>query len=160
MAETDMKKQHMEYIVVGILVLAALFIGINRFKKKDKDDEVFSRREFSEKWKEVEILEKEVPQEEKGIVYDTYSERIPFKSPFEEELVAAGEQVELPTMTFQGMVWSSLRPQAIIDNKVYDIGDAIVVGSGDTKEEIKIKDIDRKGIHLIYKGREFLVRPK
>lgn len=161
MAETEAKKPHMEYIVVGILVLAAFFIGISRFKKKDKDDEVFSRKEFTKKWEEVEILEKEVPENEKGVTYDTYSERAPFKSPFEEEEAAvAGEQVTLPVMSFQGMIWSSTRPQAIIDNKVYDIGDVVVAGTGDVKEEVKIKDISRGGISLKYKGKEFLVKPK
>lgn len=160
MAETDIKKHQMEFIVIGTLVLLAFVIGITRFKKKDKDDEVFSRKEFAKKWEEVEILEKEVPAEEKGVVYTTESERAPFKSPFEGEALAAGEQIVLPTMTFQGMVWSSARPQAIIDNKVYDIGDSIIIGTGEIKEEVRVKDINRKGISLIYKGKEFLVRPK
>ena len=70
------------------------------------------------------------------------------------------EELTLPSMTFQGMVWSSSRPQAIIDNKVYDVGDAITIGLGETTLELTIKDIDREGIHLKYRGREFLVKPK
>ncbi len=162
MAEANLKKQRMEYIAIGTLVLVAVFIGISKFQKKEKDDEVFSRTEFNKKWKEVEILELKVPKEEKGVDYIASVERIPLKSPFEEEgkVEAAGEVVTLPTMVFQGMVWNSLRPQAIIDNKVYDVDDDILVGEGETAGKIKIKDITREGIFLKYKGREFIVRPK
>jgi hypothetical protein len=159
MAEANIKRQQIEYIAVGLLVLVALLVGITRFKKKDKDDEVFSRKEFSKKWEEVEILEKKVPQEEKGISYAVRSERIPFKSPFEEEEKVeekVDEELTLPAMGFQGMVWSSKRPQAIINSKVYDVGDVIPVGL----EEVVLKGIERDGIHLKYKGKEFIVRPK
>ena len=161
MAEANLKKQQMEYIGIGLLVLVAFFIGVVRFKKKGNDDEVFSRKEFNKEWAEVEILEKKVPKEDKKIAYATYSDRIPFKGPFEEELTAGvpGIDVMLPSMTFQGMIWSSKRPQVIIDNNVYDIGDVIVIGSGEAAEEIRIKDIDKQGIHLRYKGVEFLKRP-
>ena len=162
MAEANLKKPRMEYIGIGLLVLVAFFIGIARFKKKDKDDEVFSRKAFNKEWAEVEILEKKVPEEEKKIAYATYSDRSPFKGPFEEGLTAEapGIDVTLPSMTFQGMIWSSKRPQAVIDNNVYDIGDVIVIGSGEATDEVKIKDIDRQGIHLKYKGVEFLKSPK
>ena len=161
MPEKDPKKQQMEYIAVGLVVVVAVFIGLSRFKKKEKDDEVFSKKEFNEKWKEVEILEKKVPEEEKGISYTADAERIPFKSPFEEERVdVADENITLPAMTFQGMVWNSMRPQVIVDNKVYDIHDSIEIGIGDTRVKVKIKDITKDGIYLEYKRKKFLVRPK
>ena len=84
---------------------------------------------------------------------------MPFKSPFDEIAVGDKSQEEnilLPEMQFQGMIWRSSRPQAIINNKVYDIKDVITV----TEEKIEVKDIDKDGIHLIYKGKEFIVRPK
>jgi hypothetical protein len=137
-------------------------VGITRFKNKDRgDDEVFSRTEFNKKWKEVEILESSVPRQEKGIDYALRTERIPFKNPFEEEKQiiieeAIDEKVKLPDMSFQGMVWSSKRPQAIINSNIYDIGDEILIGA----EEVVLKSIDKDGIHLRYKGKEFIVRPK
>jgi len=48
-------------------VAAAIIIGIARFKKGDIDDEVFSRKEFNNKWKEVEILEANIPNKENKI---------------------------------------------------------------------------------------------
>jgi len=159
MAQGPLKKQQMEYIAISTLVIVALLVGITRFKKKEKDDEVFSRKEFNKKWEEVEILEATLPQEEKGIGYAVAVTRAPLESPFEAgktEMVAS--DIALPAMTFQGMVWSSTRPQAIVDNKVYDIGDTIETSTGEAA--VKVKGIQRDGIHLRYRGKEFIVRPK
>lgn len=158
----DAKKQNIEYIGITVLVIVALIIGITRFRKKDKDDEIFSRTEFNKKWEEVEVLEAKVPEEEKDIRYPSEVKRLPFKSPFEKEKAQPIEEVDvtLPSLEFQGMVWNSVRPQVIIDNKVYDIEDTIEVGSGDAKAKIKIKDITRDGVYLRYKAREFIVKPK
>jgi len=164
MPEQTLKKQQKEYIAIGVLVLVAFFIGISRFQKKEKDDEVFSRSGFNERWKEVEDLESKVPEEKKGIEYRSDSERAPFKSPFEDkkkkETVEADEIIVLPEITPQGMLWNSVRPQAIIDNKVYEIGDTILTQTEEDTYKIEIKDIARDGIYLKYRGKEFIVRPK
>ena len=163
MAESAPKKQHtVEYIAIAALVLIAVIMGIARFKKGDADDEVFSRKEFNKQWAEVEILEAEVPKKEKEVAYNGNPDKIPFKSPFDEaeEGEAPEEHVTLPTMIFQGMVWKSSRPQAIINNKVYDINDIINIDTGEIGGEIKVKDVTKDGIHLIYKKKEFIVRPK
>lgn len=163
MAERDAKKQLMEYMAVGLLVLVSLFIGINRFRNKDVDDEVFSRKKFNEKWKEVEILEARLPKEEKEIKYALDSEESPFKSPIKDmkKMEIADGDIILPSMTFQGMIWNSARPQAIIDDKVYDKEDIIEIETGEIiSEKIKIMDITRDGIYLRYKGKDFLVKPK
>ncbi len=159
MAEAGFKKHQMEYIAVGVLVLAAFFIGIQRFKKKDTDDEVFSRKEFNKKWKEVSVIESKVPKEAEVINYNLETDRIPFEGPFDEEKIEApGEDISLPAISFQGMVWNSIRPQVIIDNKVYDIGDTINIGS--EEDRVEVTDITKEGIYLKYKRKEFIVRPK
>lgn len=162
MAELDPKKKQMEYIAITGLVVVALFIGITRFKKVDTKDEVFSKEKFKEQWKEVEILEKEVPKEEKPVSYDADAENAPFKSPIEaEKKIDMTAEVSLPSMQFQGMVWSSARPQAIINNKVYDVNDVIYIGSGEEEKfPVKIMEITKEGIYLRYKGKGFLVKPK
>ena len=163
MAELAPKKQHtVEYIAIAALVLIAVIMGIARFKKGDTDDEVFSRKEFNKQWAEVEILEAGVPKKEKEVAYVGSPDKIPFKSPFDEveEDKAPEEQVTLPAMTFQGMVWKSSRPQAIINNKVYDVNDIVNIDTGVIGGEIRVKDVTKDGIHLIYKKKEFIVRPK
>jgi len=164
MAEQTPKKQHtMEYVAIGALVAAALIIGVIRFKKSDTNDEVFSRKEFNEKWKEVEILEARVPKNEKEVAYTVEGDVFPFKSPFDDEAAEKPEEEEnvtLPAMQFQGMLWKGPRPQAIINNKIYDIKDAINTGNGTEEENVIVKDITSDGIHLMYKHKEFIVRPK
>ena len=162
MADVAPKKQHtIEYIAIGALVLTAIIIGIARFKKGDVNDEVFSRKEFTEKWKEVEILEAGVPKNEKIVAFAPDGETFPFRSPFDdtEETKQTDENVVLPEMQYQGMIWKSPRPQAIINNKVYDIGDDIEA-VGEAEAKVKVKDVTVDGIHLIYKSKEFIVRPK
>jgi len=157
MTADSLKKQQMEYIGIGVLVLIALFVGINKFKKSEGSDEIFSRKEFKERWKEVEILESSIPREEGNVRYEAV-DRIPFKSPLEsmQKARVAEEEVILPTLTLHGMVWNSARPQVIINSKIYDIGDFIEIG----EEVIKVIDITKEGIFLRYKGKEFIVRPK
>lgn len=155
------KNRPLEYVIIGGLMILALILGIGRFKKSGTEDEVFSRKEFNQKWGEIEILETRLPKEESAIIYDAEELQIPFKGPFDEmEREEMGENIVLPEMSFQGMVWKSHRPQAIIDNKVYDINDIIKIGSGEMEQEIKVKDITKDGIHLQYRGKEFIVRPK
>ncbi len=165
MAEHDPKKQQMEYMAVGLLVLVALFIGISRFKKKETDNEVFSRSKFNKAWKEVENLQSKRPKEEKGVLYGLDDSITPFQSPIKDkrEIEIADEGIVLPSMTFQGMIWNSRRPQAIINNKVYDVGDVIEISAGILKDsgyKVKIGDITKDGVYLRYKGKDFLVRSK
>ncbi|MFH1853982.1 MAG: hypothetical protein ABH815_01575 [Candidatus Omnitrophota bacterium] len=161
MADAGAKKKQMEYMAITGLVLIALFVGISRFKKGSVDDEVFSKKKFKEKWKEVEVLEKNIPEEEKGVSYGADSQKIPFKSPLEDvKKIEATEDISLPSMTLQGMIWNSRRPQAIINNKVYEINDIIDTGSQEDEFNVKIADITKEGIYLRYKGKDFLVRPK
>jgi len=164
MAEAAQKKQrNIEYMAIAALVAVAVIIGITRFKKSDTGDEVFSREEFNKRWKEVEIIEEGIPEiKNEAVAFAPAGEIPPFKSPFDEikEDKTVDENITLPAMVFQGMVWKSSRPQAIIDNEVYDVNDVITIGSGQEAVEIKVKGIDKDGIHLMYKGKEFIARPK
>jgi hypothetical protein len=160
MAELASKKQHtIEYAAIGALVALALIIGIVRFRKGDTDDEVFSRKKFNDKWKEVEMLEANVPNKENKVAYAIEDEEIPFKSPFDEimeEEISGGDNILLPAMQIQGMIWKSSRPQVIINNKLYDVKDIIDVDG----EEIEVKDINKDGVHLMYKHKEFIAGQK
>ena len=57
-----------------------------------------------------------------------------------------------PKLNIHGIVWGSARPQAIINNKVVDIGDTIA--------DIKITNIASNGIDVIYKGKNFTLSYK
>lgn len=49
----------------------------------------------------------------------------------------------------QGVVWGGAMPQAIINNRVTNIGDVI--------EGAKVIDISKKGVILLYKDRKYLL---
>jgi hypothetical protein len=158
MAEDKAKKQK-EYIAITALVVVAIIIGINRFRKGNVEDELFAKKHYREEWKEIEVIEKSAPRGEKGVGFNPASGRIPFKSPLEtiEKVNVSEEQIVLPSMKFQGMVWNSARPQVIINNRVYDVGDIIPQPDG---FNVKVMDVRKEGIYLRYKGKDFLVRPK
>ena len=62
---------------------------------------------------------------------------------------AAVQVKPLPALTVQGIVWGGPIPQAIINRKVFAVGDVI--------DEAKITRIDKEGIELFYAGRTYLV---
>ena len=159
MAEAKLKKQQMEYIAIGVLVVIALFIGMSRFrgdKGKGKSKSVLSSGKFKEKWKEVEILEKKLPVHEEAIQYAIEAVRSPFKSPLEDKKVVEVSdfnESDLPVVVIQGIIWNSARPQVIIDNKIYNIGDIIELG----EIKARVTNITKEGMYLKYKRKEFLI---
>lgn len=52
-----------------------------------------------------------------------------------------------PSLTVQGLIWNSKRPQAIINNQVVDIGDTV--------QEAKVLAIEKFKIRVLYRGKEF-----
>ena len=149
-------KQQKEYIVISGFVLLALIIGITRFQKKSQDDKVFSRTNYNKQMKEIELLRSNAPIEEQGIKYQVDSgKRVPFKNPLEDRKPISIEDVvvDLPEIVFQGIIWNSARPQVIVNGIIYEVGD--IIGDG-----IMIKDVTKDGVHLRYKSRDFIVKPK
>lgn len=78
--------------------------------------------------------------------------RLPVAPPVSEVEPMPEAEIELSGIIIQGIVWGPKRPQAIINGEVYEKGE--VVG------EVKIIDIDKDGVTLLYKDRVILVQPK
>jgi len=113
------------------------------------------------------------------IEYTAYSLRDPFISqwPVLEEEIKPEEQVpeekeeikiikpkpsELFTFSIQGIIWNPDTPIAIINNQVLKRGDEIPVPQGriDTAEKVKIVDIEKDGVIVVYSDvREKLLSP-
>ena len=55
----------------------------------------------------------------------------------------------LPALAIQGIVWGGPMPQAIINGKVFKVGDTIA--------EAKITGIDKDGVELFYAGRSYSI---
>lgn len=88
--------------------------------------------------------------------YEADGLRNPFQTPIEEEKVKEQvpqepTQVEplkpLPSLTIQGIVWGGSLPQAIINNKVLKVGDTI--------EEVRIVDINKDGVTVLFGGQQY-----
>lgn len=61
-------------------------------------------------------------------------------------------QPTLPDFSVQGLIWGTGKPQAIINNKVYNIGEQV--------EGAKIIEISRDGVKVSYQDKIFLVAPE
>ncbi|MFA5411316.1 MAG: hypothetical protein WC321_05610 [Candidatus Omnitrophota bacterium] len=60
---------------------------------------------------------------------------------------ATGPATPPPALTVQGLVWGGAFPQAIINNKVFKVGDTI--------EEARIIDINKDGVTIFFGGRQY-----
>ncbi|MFA5115171.1 MAG: hypothetical protein WC469_03805 [Candidatus Omnitrophota bacterium] len=75
---------------------------------------------------------------------------IDFKTEKKKEDTHKTEKLKpLPSLVVQGMIWGGNLPQAIINNKVLTIGDAI--------EGVKIKSIDKEGISVLFEGQLYKI---
>lgn len=61
------------------------------------------------------------------------------------------EEVTLPPLSIQGIIWDVATPQAIIDDKVLKIGDTV--------KEAKVVDIKKEGVVLLFQDKKFFVKP-
>lgn len=83
------------------------------------------------------------PEKNRGskIEYASGSLRDPFGEP-KIKIEEPEEEIQpMPELTVQGLVWGSSMPQAIINDKVFKLGDSI--------EGAKIVEINREGVVLV-----------
>ncbi|MCD4779376.1 MAG: hypothetical protein K8S27_02345 [Candidatus Omnitrophica bacterium] len=59
--------------------------------------------------------------------------------------------VTLPPLDISGLIWDTDRPQAIINNKILEIGDIV--------DEFKIIHIYKQGVTGHYQGKDFTITP-
>lgn len=57
----------------------------------------------------------------------------------------------IDSLSVQGLIWGGNFPQAIINNKVYKVGDAI--------QEASISKIDKSGIIVLLGGKQYILTP-
>ncbi len=59
------------------------------------------------------------------------------------------EDLKLPPLEIQGIIWGGKYPQAIINENVLEVGDSV--------DKVKILAIRKNGIQILYEGRKFEV---
>lgn len=87
------------------------------------------------------------------VEYTGMNQRDPLRSPIKiasiEENAEPEEVVVFPQMSLQGILWGGQKPAAIIDNKAFRAGDLV--------QEAKIIEINKNGVKLLYKNKEFFL---
>lgn len=90
------------------------------------------------------------------VTYTARDYESPFKSwlPKKEEVyvitpMAQSQEVSLPKLTIEGIIWGGEFPQAIINGTVLEVGDRI--------EDADILEIEKGSIKLLYQGSIFFL---
>jgi len=121
------------FFIIFLLVFLALGGDENIFCEEEKmDTEEMKDENVRDPFAAV------LPQKE--IVYNS-TEVKPFEG-----------GVRLPDFSVQGLVWGVDKPQAIIDNKVLNVGDEI--------EGAKVIEITKEGVKINYMDKIFLIKPE
>ncbi|MFC1630940.1 hypothetical protein ACFL1I_03600 [Candidatus Omnitrophota bacterium] len=91
---------------------------------------------------------------ETAVKYTSQNLRDPFRSPFEAGVSVNSKpgQSSPPGVTVQGLVWDSPHPQAIVNDTVVTKG-AMVAGA-------EILLITKQGVHVLYEGQQYILRPQ
>ncbi|MCX5700817.1 MAG: hypothetical protein NTZ63_04685 [Candidatus Omnitrophica bacterium] len=98
------------------------------------------------------LMDPKIASNRYSIQYRSGDMRDPFVSQISKKDEKSVEQIDappLPQFTVQGLIWGGVLPQAIINNKVYKVGDTI--------EEARITDISREGIKVYFHRHEYTV---
>ena len=69
-----------------------------------------------------------------------------------QEPVVAAPPPQPPSVTVQGMIWGGRRPQVLIDNRLYNVGDTV--------QAAQIVAIAREGVTVMLQGTTFLLSPR
>jgi len=97
-------------------------------------------------------IEEEVKRAQQSLDYTSFKLRDPFMLTVPQEAILAQpkEATPLPQFKIQGFIWGSSLPQAIIDGKVYGVGDVV--------DGAQIIQINKEGITFLYQGNTYIVR--
>ena len=89
------------------------------------------------------------------VEYKAPGSRDPFEPLVVEEKVAPAvvqeQPKELPNFTVQGLVWGGVFPQAIINDQV--------VKKGDILGDVKIVEIGKEGVTVLFGNKEYILSP-
>ena len=91
-----------------------------------------------------------------NVEYSADTFRDPFKSALAEADTSAAQQTEgspsqLPALSVQGLIWGGSFPQAIINSRVVRVGDEL--------EGVKITDIGKDGVSVLYGLNTYKLNP-
>ncbi len=152
-----MRKKFYKNLFISLLIIAAMFVNITAvFAAKPKRG-----KQSAKKAADAQKKKKAAKRVRTEIKYTGFeAKRNPFAPPKKVAKMLAKpdkiegfekiETVKIPKIDVQGIIWSKIMPQVIINGSVMKTGDYI--------QEFQIKEITRKGIILFHKGKEYLMK--
>lgn len=88
-----------------------------------------------------------------GVDYQADNLKDPFTANIQEKIISTeigtGPELNIGSVVVQGLVWGGAFPQAIINGKI--------VKAGDTLDQIKIVNISKQGISVLYENKEYVL---
>lgn len=87
-----------------------------------------------------------------AVNYKAGNLRNPFESTLPTDIEKASKDAPMPSLTIDGLVWGSEKPQAIINDTVVQLGDEI--------QGAKLIDISKEGVTVIYNGKLYELKQK
>lgn len=137
-----------DFTKIGLMVLLAIIVCLPARVY------AFGELEISKKIEAEQSFDPDLVIDRPRVQYSEASSRDPFRdmnvqvqSPTSG--VTQTDQVVLPEMEVQGVIWGTRKPQAIINKKVLYEGDYV--------DDVLIQKISKTGIDVLYKNRVFVV---
>jgi len=126
-----------------ILIIINFFASIN-IVLADSQSEQIKKLEESEREAQRIVINRPSLDYKSNNLADPF--RLKRKGVVEETTGAETTVLPLPSLIIQGIVWGGGKPQAIINNKILQIGDVI--------ENAHIVDINKSGVDIIFNGQQ------
>lgn len=160
-----MQKKKLEQTILVILIpVFMISLLYQRFRERKTAGEGYEAVELRPRFKKDKRIDKipkpvgvlEVryeggPRDPLRNLYQAYL----YELKLQKEKTEAAKKVEeviLPMLNIQGLIWNTDTPQAIINGKVVKIGDTV--------EEVKIIDIEKAGLTIVYQGKTIFLPRK
>ena len=157
------KTQKEKIIVLFLLVIVAIMIANKMLFKKDRKDVPANIDEISsETLNEIGKIDRVLSNKDEFVTYYGDSYRDPtflpqwFERKEEIEIVpeepeeVVEEEIQLPVLDINGIVWSGTEGYLLMDDKIFKKGEHAENG-------IEILEIKRNEITLLYKNKQFVV---
>jgi len=141
-----MLKTGKKILIITIVLTCAVLLFAGKVSARELKQKAYleSAPDNADQLKEKTDIESIRPR----VKYDAAGLRDPFRRYNESGSKEVGQQ-PLPALVVTGVVWGTDIPQAIINDKV--------VRQGDSINDVKIIEINKEGISVVFQGRQYNV---
>jgi len=144
-------KKILKYLIIALFMITVLKDYANALKPKEAPHSNVENKIMKKSGLDVESRSV-MPISRPEINYQSTGKRNPFEQPSVfsdkgETDIPVPVEMQLPSLTVQGIIWEGNYKQAIINNRVVKIGDII--------ENADVVDINKEGVTVLFAGVEY-----